>query len=212
MELIYLIPFCIAFYFFGNINLSVVVSKFRKRDIRKVGSGNAGATNMLRAFGPKVAVPILLLDIAKGVIPALVGLFVFADYYVAMLALGLATVIGHCFPVFFKFKGGKGAATIVGVFLVVNPVLTAAVFGICLVIYLIVEFASISSIVLISVVAVYELVYTTSIAASCILVAFYALVIFNHRSNVISLLSGREKKASLLGRLIRKVRKKTPAS
>jgi len=211
MDLIFLIPFCIGFYLLGNISPSLIVSWAKRKDLRKVGSGNAGTTNMVRAFGFKLAVPVLILDILKGVIPGLVGFFVFNDYYLAMLALGLSTVLGHCFPVLMKFKGGKGAATITGLFLVVNPVTTSIIFTTCLLIFFIFEKASISSILLMCTIAVWEIVHidssnATAIASIGLLIIFMLLILFTHRTNVVSLLGGTEKRISIISKL--KARKK----
>ncbi|MCL2851199.1 MAG: glycerol-3-phosphate acyltransferase [Firmicutes bacterium] len=216
MSLIYLIPFCILFYFVGNLSPAKLFAKLNKKDLSKVGSGSAGATNTLRAFGAKVAIMVLVIDILKGVIPALIGMFVFRDSYVAMLSLGLATVIGHCFPIISKFKGGKGAATIVGVFLVVSPIVTAVAFTVGFITHCVLKQQSIASIGFVAVVVIYELVNINSqvnsinqaAVASGLFIAVFALVLFTHRSNMTALFGGTEKRVSIIDKLVDKIKAK----
>ena len=110
----------IAGYLLGSLNASIIISNLKGSDIRKHGSGNAGATNMLRTYGKKLAIAALLFDALKGVVAVLIANWFLAannigsetDIYHYMRCLaGLFVVIGHNFPVFFKFKGGKGIAT-----------------------------------------------------------------------------------------------------
>lgn len=131
-EVLWQIVLCaVASYFIGNINFAVIISKLKKKDIREVGSGNPGTLNMSRNFGLKIGVLTLVLDILKGVLPTLAVSLIYKNkvfsgtmFDVSMLAksaCGLAVVTGHIFPVFMRFKGGKGIATTIGVFAVFNP-------------------------------------------------------------------------------------------
>lgn len=114
----------IAGYFIGNIQTSVLLSRaYFKDDVRRHGSGNAGATNMVRVFGVKSGVATFIGDFVKGVLAALVGRLIGGEQG-AYLA-GLAVVLGHNFPVFFKFKGGKGAAATYGIAWVFSPLCAA---------------------------------------------------------------------------------------
>jgi len=119
-------------YLIGAINGSLLLGKLRGIDIRKQGSGNAGGTNALRTQGKKFAIGVMLIDVGKGILPILLlpGLSipgVEADPLVSRqwltYACGLAVVVGHCYPVWFGFAGGKGAATAVGVLAITAPVL-----------------------------------------------------------------------------------------
>ena len=119
--------FALCSYFIGNINWALIISKIKKTDIRKLGSGNPGTLNMSRNLGLKAGLLTFFLDIMKGVIPVMVVFFitknrvfegtnfVVADF--AVYLCGLCAVLGHIFPVVLKFKGGKGIATTIGVFL-----------------------------------------------------------------------------------------------
>ncbi len=118
-----LLGVAIGSYLIGSINCSILISKIFKKDVRNVGSGNAGATNMVRAFGPAIGVITMLGDFMKTLIALLATRFIFAgqDYWQAMVAFsGFFCSLGHAFPVYFGFRGGK-AVTVVGmVFLVVD--------------------------------------------------------------------------------------------
>ena len=136
------IALAIIAYAIGSINFSVILSKkIAGFDIREKGSGNAGSTNMLRSVGKKAALITLLCDILKGIVSILIAILIgniFKDLNKALLVqiAGLADVIGHTFPVFFKFKGGKGVATALGIILLTNWQigLICLIFGVVLII------------------------------------------------------------------------------
>ena len=127
-NIILLIVLALGSYFFGNINWALIISKIKKTDIRKLGSGNPGTLNMSRNLGLKFGLLTFFLDIMKGVIPTLIAFlllrnkyFADCDYVVADFAIylcGFCAVLGHIYPVFLKFKGGKGIASTIGVFVI----------------------------------------------------------------------------------------------
>lgn len=131
-DILALILFAIASYFFGNINWAIIISKLKKQDIRKMGSGNPGTLNMSRNLGLKFGLLTFFLDIMKAVIPTLIVFFVFKDKYFentmfrisdfAIYLCGFCVVMGHIYPIIFKFKGGKGIASTIGAFLVCESV------------------------------------------------------------------------------------------
>jgi len=210
MDLIWLIPLCIGAYFFGNINFAVILSRIKHgKDIRKMGSGNAGATNMLRQFGTKWGIVILLVDILKGVVVALTGYLLYGvgtvDGHIALYAMGLAVVLGHCFPVIYKFRGGKGVSTVVGVFLVANPLLALGMFFVGLAYVMIWEYGAVSSIIFVTVMVINQsVVQGDSLTVSLLLASFYVLVLITHRKNIFRLLTGGENRASVLKKLKKK--------
>ena len=120
-------------YFMGNINFAIIISKLKKKDIRTMGSGNPGTLNMSRNFGLKIGLLTLLLDMLKGAIPTFLGFILYKNCYfegtaisvslISRVMCGFFAVAGHIFPVFMKFKGGKGIATTIGVFFVCNPLI-----------------------------------------------------------------------------------------
>ena len=117
---------CLGAYLLGSVNAALVVARSRGVDIRSVGSGNPGASNVFRILGRGLAAMVVLFDLLKGLLPALVGLLVW-DPAIGALA-GLCAVIGHCYPVFHRFRGGKGVATAGGMLLAVAwPVMIAMV-------------------------------------------------------------------------------------
>ena len=123
--------FFIGSYLIGNVNFAVIISLIKKKDIRNLGSGNPGTLNMSRNFGLGIGVLTLVLDMCKGALPTLIAMLLYNNYYfenttlsvgmVAKVACGFFAVLGHVFPVFMKFKGGKGIATTIGVFAVCSP-------------------------------------------------------------------------------------------
>ena len=112
----------IAAYLLGSINFAVIFSKlFFKEDVREHGSGNAGSTNMLRTYGLKAALLTFVCDFFKSFIACCIGLIVM-PYHLGFVSIcGLCALIGHAFPIFYGFKGGKCVASLAGVLLVVNP-------------------------------------------------------------------------------------------
>lgn len=115
----------IVSYFIGNISFARLISKNKNEDITKKGSGNPGTMNMLRNYGIKTGAITLILDVLKGVLPSLAGLLLFRhtglNESVGLLVAGLSVIVGHMWPVLYKFKGGKGVACALGVFMVANP-------------------------------------------------------------------------------------------
>lgn len=201
----YIIVTIIA-YLLGSISFSVIISKkMAGFDVRQKGSGNAGTTNVLRSVGKKAAIFTLVFDILKGVLAILfayIAGLIFKDKIDRALLVqlaGIAVIIGHTFPIFFNFKGGKGIATALGVLLITNwnIGLICLVFALVLMaLTRIVSLGSIVAAVLFPVLVIFMphtayLVDGNYIVYS-ILIA--ALVIYNHRANVKRLLEGKENK------------------
>lgn len=189
----------VAAYLLGSVDFAVIVARMRGVDIRSEGSGNPGAANVARTLGRGAAALVLVGDLIKGVLAASLGTLVMgADEpinWVAALA-GLAAVIGHCFPIWHGFRGGKGVATYEGVVLWLNPIvglITAAMY------LLIVALAKISSIASLTLVvsAVPLLWWRGFDVAGLPWVALAALlIIWRHRSNIRGLLAGEERKVA----------------
>ena len=109
-------------YLLGSLSISIIICKIKKIDIRAIGSGNAGATNTLRALGKKYAIVVLIADIIKGIIPTMIASNLSPDSLMLPMLCAFAVVIGHVFPIYFSFKGGKGAATIIGTIIIIFPI------------------------------------------------------------------------------------------
>ena len=108
-------------YLFGSISTSTIICRIKNVDIKKIGSGNAGATNTVRALGKKYGALVLILDILKGIIPTLMASTLSPSTLTLPVLCAFSTVLGHVFPIYFSFKGGKGAATFIGAILVLFP-------------------------------------------------------------------------------------------
>lgn len=138
------IVLAIIAYFIGNISPSTLLARAKGIDIKKEGSGNAGTTNALRVMGPKAGVITLVVDIVKGLVAVLLGTLI-AGHGCAMFCVD-AVVVGHIWPVIYKFKGGKGVATTYGALMALDPLLGMATLGVVLVSVLISKRMSVGSI------------------------------------------------------------------
>ncbi len=194
-------------YAIGSVNFSIIISKkVAGFDVREKGSGNAGTTNMLRSVGKGAAALTLILDIAKGLIAIFVAFLVGkiateANPAILVQLAGFFVVVGHTFPVFFGFKGGKGVATSLGVLLLINPMIG----GICLVFALVVmavtrmvSLGSMMAAVLFPVLTIFIKDGYLVDGYNYIIfgIAMACLVIFNHRSNLKRIYAGNENKLS----------------
>lgn len=205
--IVYVIMAIIA-YAIGSINFSVLISrKMAGFDVREKGSGNAGATNMLRSVGKKAAVLTLLGDALKGVVAILFAIIVGAiaknsDKALLVQIAGILVVVGHTFPVFFGFKGGKGIATSLGVLLMTNWKigLICLVFALILMVLTkMVSMGSVGAAILFPVLVLFiHTNFTVSEGSGYLIysVILAALVTFNHRSNIKRILNGTENKLS----------------
>ena len=199
---IYIIISIIA-YFIGSISFSVIFSrKFAGFDVRDKGSGNAGTTNVLRTVGKKVAALTLLCDILKGVLAigiAIVASKIWTDINSEILKYlaGFFAILGHTFPIFFEFRGGKGVATSLGVLITLDWKigLICLVFGVVLIVLTrMVSVGSIMSAILFPILMVF--MGNVKIEAILVSILIALLVVFNHRSNIKRLKSGTENKLS----------------
>ena len=195
-------------YLIGSINFSVIFSKkMAGFDVREKGSGNAGTTNMLRSVGKKAAAITLICDILKGVVAILIAMFIAWAFKVENASLlvqiaGIAVVLGHTFPIFFGFKGGKGVATALGVLLMTNWQigLICLVFGVVLIaLTRMVSLGACAAAVLFPVLTLFiNEHYIVSQGSSYLIysIILAVIVLFNHRSNIQRILSGKENKIS----------------
>ncbi len=186
-------------YLIGSLDFAVVVARAHGVDIHSVGSGNPGASNILRTLGRGPAAMVFLGDALKGVIAAAVGLLAARTNQLASttgweLAAGLLAVVGHCFPVYHRFKGGKGVATGGGVLLYVEPVVFVLVVAVWVVIAKVFKVASVAS--LVSVLLVIPLVLWRGIGGWPLLplTAMLLLIVARHTPNIRRMIAGAEQK------------------
>ncbi len=200
----YIIVAIIA-YLLGSISFSVIISKkIAGFDVRQKGSGNAGTTNVLRSVGKKAAIITLILDVLKGVLAIIVAYILGkivkdVDKTLLIQIAGIAVIIGHTFPIFFGFKGGKGIATSLGVLLITNwnIGIICLVFALVLMILTrIVSLGSIAAAILFPILIIFMPSNAYIVEGSYILysIVLAVLVIYNHRANVKRLLNGTENK------------------
>ena len=181
-------------YLFGSVPFAFLLSrKWRGIDIRSAGSGNVGATNVLRTSGVLTALTVVALDIAKGIGSVLVvQRFMAGD--AAPAAAGLAAIVGHIYPVWLRFKGGKGVATACGVFAVLLPAATAPALALFVVTVWLTRFVSVGSIV--ATVALGPIAWAMHAPRVVVGVslAATAVILFRHRSNFARLAAGTERR------------------
>lgn len=197
-------------YFVGNISWARIISKAKHDDITKHGSGNPGSTNMLRTYGAKIGFLTLFLDVVKGAIPALAGLLLFKytglNQDIGLYVGGLSVILGHMFPVIYKFKGGKSVACTIGVFMVANPLWLLVAFLVAFLYVWFFDYVSVASLFIVAFMSAIQGYYysktyadssSTLVALDIILFAIFSLVWFAHRTNIVRLLLGKENKANL---------------
>ncbi len=184
-------------YLLGSCSTGIIYSKLTKSgDIRTKGSKNAGATNMLRVMGKKAAIITLLGDMLKGVLAALIGKWLVGGAFGGLLG-SVFSVLGHNYPVFFGFKGGKGIATSFGSLLVAMPVPILIAFGVFLVTVLITRYVSLGSILAAVTFPISVLLTQTFDLPVFLLCLFEALLaIYRHRANIGRLIRHEESKIS----------------
>ncbi|MEY2811352.1 MAG: hypothetical protein RLZZ390_90 [Bacteroidota bacterium] len=193
-------------YLIGSIPTSLIVSRSQFNiDIRDYGSGNAGATNTFRVLGSKWGTFVMIMDMLKGLIAVKLALLL--PYYIEnefertnfQIGLGLAAVLGHIFPIWAEFRGGKGVATLFGLIIAISPWTALSCIGVFLLVLYLTRFVSLSSILASLAFPVFILVVfnVDNIAYRIFAIAVALLVIMTHQKNIGRLLSGSESKVPI---------------
>jgi glycerol-3-phosphate acyltransferase PlsY len=201
MSAVYVLVALVA-YLIGSINFAIIFSKkFAGFDVREKGSKNAGTTNVLRTVGKKAAVLTLICDILKGVVSVLLAMLAAyiwkeTDAEVLKYLAGLFAIIGHTWPVYYGFKGGKGVATSLGVLLMVNAQIGVICLVFALIIMIATRWVSLGSILAAILFPILTVFMTDNFWAKVISILIGLLVVFNHRSNIKRLKQGTENKLS----------------
>lgn len=184
----------IAAYLIGSIPMGLIFGKlFWKKDLRQYGSHNIGATNAWRILGRKAGLLIFIFDFLKGQLGVLLGACMFASPG-AMVLGGLFAMLGHMFPIFIGFKGGKGVATALGVIAALMPKVTAIVFIVWLVLTLITRYVSVASIVAAVLTPILAAAFKEPIIYFLFALVAAVVIVFRHRENIQRLKAGRENK------------------
>lgn len=194
-----------AAYLIGSISSSILISRAKGSDIRTKGSGNAGATNMLRTYGKGMGVITLILDALKGsaavcAAKITVSLFIAGGAFSALPYMcAVAVVLGHDFPLFFRFKGGKGVATSLGAVLVLDWRIALITLAAALAVMIITRYVSLGSVIGAAVYIIAETVKAAlnggfdAVTMICVCI-LGALLIVRHRTNIVRLIKGKENK------------------
>lgn len=179
-------------YLLGSISSAVLITRlFSRDDIRTQGSGNPGATNVLRVAGKKAAAAVFLCDVMKGAVPVYLG-YLFGYGPIILSVVAVSACIGHMYPIFFAFAGGKGVATALGAIMPLNGWLALCVLGTWLIIFVISRISSLAAIVTLLLAPIYTYIfkpeYTAAVAILC------GLIVVKHKSNIVRLFRKQEPK------------------
>jgi len=207
MQIVYQILMLLAAYLIGSIPTSIWIGKqFYNIDIREHGSGNAGATNTIRVLGWKPGIPVLIFDVFKGWL--VVSLIHLTNFYVTgstefvnfQLILGVAATLGHIFPVYARFRGGKGVSTLVGIVLALSPLSTLICFLIFVLVLVITKYVSLSSLIagISFPIVVIVILKTTVLSMIIFSICVSIMLILTHVKNIKRLLRKEEPKADFL--------------
>lgn len=182
-------------YLLGNLSFAYILGKLiKKQDVRDYGSGNAGTTNAIRTFGKKIGALVFIGDVLKAVVAVLIGKS-FGDEIGSYIA-GILVIVGHNWPVFLGFKGGKGVASTIGVLVTITPLVTliCVVIGVTIIIFT--RTVSIGSIVGMSLSPIVSLVFVRpldiKLTVFCLILS--SMSIYRHKSNIKKLMEGKENK------------------
>ncbi len=183
-------------YLSGSISGSLLLGKFKNIDIRKMGSGNAGGTNALRSVGPMFALGTILIDILKGYIPIIVySAYIDHNVQWAQILIGFAAILGHVYPIFYNFKGGKGAGTMVGVVLALFPYSIPFVFFVWILILIITGFVGLSTMcagIALMIITYFKFPETIMSPFGYFSIIIALFLIYSHRENIIRMIRGTE--------------------
>jgi glycerol-3-phosphate acyltransferase PlsY len=179
-------------YLLGSISSAVLITRlFSAHDIRAQGSGNPGATNVLRVAGKKAAGAVFVFDVLKGAVPVYLG-FLFGYSPIILSLIAVSACVGHMYPIFFSFVGGKGVATALGAIMPLNGWVALCVLSTWVLIFVISRISSLAAIVTLLLAPVYTLIfkpeYTAAVAILC------GLIIIKHKTNIIRLINKQETK------------------
>ena len=191
MELILVISIS---YLMGSIPFGLILTKiFLKKDIREIGSGNIGATNVLRTGSKTIGYLTLILDIIKAVIPVL---YIKIKFPELIYISSLSVFIGHVFPVWIKFKGGKGVATYVGILFSINYILGIVFVFLWLIIFFISKYSSLGSILSSLIIPIF-IFFNSSYENQYFFIIIFVLILYTHRENVKRLINKEESKTKI---------------
>ncbi|WP_457920568.1 glycerol-3-phosphate 1-O-acyltransferase PlsY [Pseudobacteroides cellulosolvens] len=193
MDYLKILSMFILGYLLGSLNSSLLVGKVYGVDVRKHGSGNAGATNTLRTLGKKAAVFVILGDALKGVLACLIGSLLVGNN--GLMVAGIGSIVGHNWPLYFKFKGGKGVLTSFAVALMMDWKVALILFAIFAIVVAISKYISLGSIIGAALFPVAAYIHKSDDKLYLVIAVIFAfLIILRHRSNIKRIVQGTESK------------------
>ena len=205
-------------YLMGSVNNAIIICKTLGLDIRQLGSGNPGTMNMIRSLGLHWGLLTLILDAVKGILPALLGWYFLGEEVMefgadkmGLYLCALAGIIGHMFPIYYQFKGGKGVASTLGVCMLFNPLVTGISFVILVLIMVFTKIGFIASFIGVGIPLVWQAVVEfiefgsgsgdiVNLINGFVLLVIYGAVIYMHRGNIVRFVHGKENKIVLFGK------------
>ena len=182
-------------YLLGSVNSSIITGKLYGMDVRHHGSGNAGATNTLRILGKKAAILVVLGDVLKGLITCIISNIIAGQ--TGTIVGGAAAIIGHNWPLYFGFKGGKGVLTAITVMFYIDWKISLILVGIFAIAVLITRYVSLGSVLGAIALPILTILFRRSIELVLFTIALATLILIKHRSNVKRLLNGTESRIKL---------------
>lgn len=197
------LPICLMFfsYLLGSIPFGILIGKLKGVDIRNYGSHNIGATNALRVLGPALGILVFILDFSKGAIPIIITKYIinwpadYPTYLIHPLIYGILAIIGHLFPVFLKFKGGKGISCFAGAMVLYCWQISVIAFLTFIIVFLITKIVSISSMLAsLMLIVSYFILGIKDIPLLVMISLMFVLIVYKHRSNIMRLIKGEENK------------------
>jgi glycerol-3-phosphate acyltransferase PlsY len=185
------VVYILAAYLLGSIPVGLLLSKVKGQDPRKVGSGNIGATNVMRVAGKGLGILTLAGDIVKGLLPTWLVIH-YHEPNIVVAAVGLAAFLGHLFPLYLRFKGGKGVATALGVFLALEPFTVPILLAVFIMALLLWRYVSLGSLVGTALMPLLLLLFSAPIEYVVVSLVVGILIYYKHRDNIKRLLAGTE--------------------
>ena len=182
--------FIIGAYLLGSVSSAIVVTRvFTRQDIRTQGSGNPGATNVYRVAGKKAAAIVFLFDALKGVLPVYFG-FLYGLEPLELSAVAISACLGHIFPIFYKFKGGKGVATAIGAIFPIHWGLTLCLLSTWTIVFFVSRISSLAAVVSLTMAPIYTYIFKPDFTLPVLLLCL--IILLKHKSNLISLVRHQE--------------------
>ncbi|HOO73838.1 MAG: glycerol-3-phosphate 1-O-acyltransferase PlsY [Thermotogae bacterium] len=191
-----LIVWILIAYFLGSIPFSYIIPKINGIDVRKIGSGNVGGTNVLRSLGAKIGILCMVLDLLKAFLPVVISYSLYGKESWIPYLVGIFAVVGHDYPVWLKFKGGKGVASTVGTYFGFNYVAALVFYFVWFPIILITKYISLGSLMGLLVCALMS--FITNYRAGVVGLILFFMSLYKHRENIKRLFSGTENKTDIV--------------